>query len=217
MAAAYLIILAIDSGWLTPMRQVTFAVLGATALIGVGLALRHSDRQYASLLPACGVVILFLSVYGGHLYYHLINTTVATGSIIVVCALSLWLCRVFDSQLYALFAVTGSYSAPFLLPGLKKEITDLVIYYSAWSILFCVYSVWVRSRRVYLLALYMALIGFDLIWRTTAGHNWPVAILFQFIQFVIFVGCATFFSVRHGEPMTRDVAVAHAPALLIFY
>ena len=217
LAAAYLIILAIDNGWLTPARQVFLAILGSVSLIIAGLALRNSDRQYASLLPACGIVILFLSIYGAHLYYQLIGTTIAAGSVILVCVTSLWLCRIFDSQLYALFAVVGSYSAPFLLPGLRKEILDIVIYYSAWSVLFCVYSIGVGSRLVYLVALFMAMIGFDLIWRETVSDNWVMAVIFQFIQFVIFVSCATYYSVKHNAPMTKDVALAHAPALLIFY
>jgi hypothetical protein len=37
------------------------------------------------------------------------------------------LCRAFDSDLYALFAVAGSYSAPFLLASASGSITDLVI------------------------------------------------------------------------------------------
>ena len=65
LAAVYLIRLAIDSGMLTPGRQVTLAILGAFALIGLGLGLRRGNREYASLLPAGGIVILFASIYGG--------------------------------------------------------------------------------------------------------------------------------------------------------
>jgi hypothetical protein len=55
----------------------------------------------------------------------------ATAAVIFVCAGSLWLCRAFKSDLYALFAVAGCYSAPFLLSGLRGYVTDLVIYFSA--------------------------------------------------------------------------------------
>jgi len=217
LAAAYVIRLAIESGWLTPSRQIGLAVLGAAALIGTGLALRRHDRRYAGLLPAGGIVILFLSVYGAHLFYNLIGGGTAAAAVILVCLLSLWLCRLFVSDLYALFAVAGSYSAPFLLPGFRGDLSDLVVYFSSWSIVFGVYSIWVGSRRVYLLALYLALIGFDILWRMGGSGEWLGAVVFQTVHLVIFAVTAALFTLRHNAPMDRPTAFAHLPALLIFY
>ncbi|MDH3511893.1 MAG: DUF2339 domain-containing protein, partial [Gammaproteobacteria bacterium] len=42
-------------------------------------------------------------------------------------------------------------------------------------------------------------------------------VVFQFLQLIIFAVCAVFYAARHDEPMTQEVAMAHAPALLIFY
>ncbi len=217
LAAAYLIRLAIDSGWLTPERQIALAVLGGFALIGIGLSLRKSDKNYASLLPAGGLVVLFMSTYGAHLFYHLINTHTATGAVIFICLGALWLGRLFESELYALFAVVGSYSAPFLLPNLTSSVTDLVIYYSAWSLLFSIYAIWVGKRRVYLLASYMALLGFNAIWTLTSATSWIEALVFQAAQFIIFLLAAIIFSIRRNSPMDQNTAIAHLPLLLIFY
>ena len=217
LAVAYLIRLALDSGWLTPERQLGLAVLSGFALIGAGLKLRAVDRQYASLLPAGGLVILFLSIYGAHLYYHFIGVPTATGAVILTCLGALWLGRLFDSELYGLFAVLGSYSAPFLLPTLAGSVTDLVIYFSAWSVLFCVYSIWIGNRRPYLLAAYLALLGFHYLWRHMAPDEWQAAFAFQIIQFAIFLAGAIGFSVRHRRPMSHDEALVHLPLLLIFY
>lgn len=217
LAASYLIRLAIVGGWLTPSRQVGFAVLAGLALIASGLKLKDADREYASLLPAGGIVILFLSIYGAHLYYELISVMVASVAVMVVCAGSLALCREFSSQLYAFFAVIGSYSAPFLLGGETSDITDLVVYYSCWSVVFSVFAVWVGNRGVYLLALYLALVGFDLLWKLGASEAWVAVVVFQFLQLIIFALCAVVYAGRHNEPMTQDMAMAHAPALLIFY
>ncbi len=216
-AAAYLIRLAIDSGWLTPVRQIGLAVIGGLALIIIGAVLRRSDRRYAGLLPAAGIVILYLSVYGAHLYYHFIDATAATALIILVSLGTLWLGRLFDNDLYALFAVAGSYSAPFLLSSLSNSITDLVIYFSAWNLVFCIHAVWIRNRIVYLLALYLALIGFDVIWHVTASEAWVSALVFQLVQFMLFSACAVVYSIREKSPMSTDVAFVHFPALLIFY
>ncbi len=217
LAVAYLIRLALDAGWLTPERQLGLAVISGFSLIGTGLWLRSSDRQYASLLPAGGLVVLFLSIYGAHLYYHLIGMHLAAGAVILTCFFALWLGRLFESELYGLFAVLGSYSAPFLLHTLAGSVTDLVIYFSAWSVLFCVYSIWIGNRRPYLLAAYLALLGFHFLWKLMAPDEWVAAFAFQAIQFLIFIGGAIGFSIRNARPMTRDEAFAHLPLLLIFY
>ncbi|HTT09211.1 MAG TPA: DUF2339 domain-containing protein [Gammaproteobacteria bacterium] len=218
LAASYVIKLALVSGWLTPERQVMLAVLSAFAMIGVGWALRAGDRAYAGLLPAAGVVILFLSVYGAHLYYALIGVPAALSAVLLICILSLWLCHVFQSTLYAFFAVAGTYSAPFLLRSLLLDVSDLAVYYSCWSVVFCWFSIWVGTRSVYLLALYLALIGFDQAWRD-GGHyeQWLIVVVFQAVQFLIFAGTAALYSVRRMAPMNESTATAHLPALLIFY
>jgi len=217
LAAAYLIRLGVDSGWLTPVRQVALASIAGLTLVVAGFVLRGLDRQYAGLLPAAGVAILFLSVYGAHLYYGFIGAKAAAAAVVAICALSLWLCRAFESDLYALFAVAGSYSAPFLLAGLRGSITDLVVYFSAWSAVFSVFAIWHGRRLIYLLALYLALPGFDLVWRQSASPDWVAAFTFQTAQFAIFGIATAVFSIRHDAPLEKGDAFAHLPPLLLFY
>jgi uncharacterized membrane protein len=221
LAVAYLIKLGVDLGWLTPARQIMLAIVTGVTLIGSGIALRAADRHYASLLPAGGVVILFLATYGAHLYYRLIPYPAAIAGIGAICLLSLWLCHLFESELYAFFAVVGSYSAPLLLAGLRAEVSDLAIYYSAWSLLFCAYALWLGQRRIYLTAAYLALLGFDLIWYWQWNHladaDWRGALLFQAIQLAIFAGATALFTLRHQQPLDRDEAIIHLPPLLLFY
>jgi hypothetical protein len=135
----------------------------------------------------------------------------------MTCLGALWLGKIFESELYGLFAVVGSYSAPFLLHALAGSVIDLAIYFSAWSMLFCIYSIWIGNRRAYLLAAYMALIGFNFLWTHMSPGEWVAAFFFQAIQFVIFLGGAVGFSIRHDRPMENDEALGHLPLLLIFY
>jgi len=216
LAAIYLVMLAVDAGWLTPVRQVLLAMLGGLALVGIGLLLRSRDMHYASLLPAAGVVIQFLSLYGAHNYYHLIGTTFATSGIIAVCLLSLWLNRMFLSELYALFAVVGSYTAPLFLGESGYAIADLIVYFACWSALFSVFSIRVAQRNVYILAMYLALVIFDLKWHDSMPDAWLEALLFQTMHFLIFVAAAAVFSARI-EPMSQETALKHIPALVLFY
>ncbi len=217
LAAVYFIRLAVDAGWLTPERQVGLAALCGVGMIWLGLALRKANRHYASLLPAAGIVILFAAVFGAHLYYGFIAAPMATGCVAAICIVTMWLGRVFDNNLYVLFAVVGAYLTPFLLPVWHANLLDLLIYYSAWSLLFCGYGIWLGSRQSYLLAMYLALIGFDLIWRTKAESQWMTTAIYQAMQFLIFACAAAFYSIRRNAPMTKEETWAHAPGLLIFY
>ncbi len=218
LAASYIIKLALASGWLTPQRQLGIAVLCGLTMIVLGLKFRHHDRSYASFLPAGGITILFIATYGAHLYYGLIGQSQALAAVTLICLLSLWLCQLFQSTLYAFFAVAGAYSVPFMMRSLMPEMTDLAIYYTCWSVLFSIFALWVRSRAVYLLALYMAMIGFDLCWHMDSDtRQWVSAALFQAVLLVIFGAAAAIFTVRNNEPLNQDTAVAHLPALLIFY
>jgi len=217
LAMAYLIQLAISEGWLTPARQIVIAMLFGIGLIAAGLLLRKSDRDYASYLPAGGIIVLFLTIYGAHLYYPLITSPAAMGLVMGTCILSLWLCRVFNSDIYAFFAVIGSYSVPFLFPQLRNSTMDLAIYFSAWSAIFTAFSIIVGRRSVLLLALYLALIFFDLIWRMNITTQWVHALLFQCAQLLIFGVGTALFSIRRHAPMERDTAYLYLPALLIFY
>lgn len=217
LAAAYLIRLVYDAGWLTPSRQLGLAVLGGVGLIVAGLRLRRLDSNYASLLPAGGLVVFFLAIYGAHLYYHLIGAGLATTAVICNCLLALWLGRIFGSEVYGLFAVVGSYSAPLLLRALTGSVVDLAIYFTAWSVVFSVYAVAIANRRPYLLAGYMALLAFQLAWEHLARSQWGVAVVFQTLQFLVFLAAAITFSIRHDRPMTQADGIAHLPLLLLFY
>ena len=217
LAAAYLIKLVYDTGWLTPPRQIWLAVLGGAGLVATGLRLRHYDRAYASLLPAGGLVVFFLAIYGAHLHYHLIGAAAAAAAVIANCLFALWLARVFASEIYGLFAVLGSYSAPLLLRALTGSVVDLAIYFSAWSLVFCVYALASARRRPYLVAAYMALLAFQFAWDQLGRPQWVVALVFQALQFGLFLGTAIRFSIRHASPMTQAEAVAHLPLLLLFY
>jgi hypothetical protein len=84
LASAYLIRLAIDADWLTPERQVGLAAMFGMVLIGIGFVLQEKYSRYASLLPACGIVVLFLTNYGAHLYHRIIGPLPATVGVVVI-------------------------------------------------------------------------------------------------------------------------------------
>jgi hypothetical protein len=84
-------------------------------------------------------------------------------------------------------------------------------------VVFSVFAIWHGRRLIYLLALYLALIGFDVIWRGRAPDEWIAALAFQTMQFVIFGVATAVFSVRNDSPLESRSALAHLPPLLLFY
>jgi len=217
LAALYLIRLGIDSGWLTPLRQLGLAAFGGGALIVGGLLLRRLDRQYAAFLPAAGIVVLFATVYGAHLYYGLITGETAVFAVVGIALLALWLGALFESELYGLFAVLGSYTAPLFLPELRGDMGSLVIYFTVWSLAFSFYALMQQRRSVYVLAMYLALIVFSWLFELHLRGQWQGALLFQSLQFAIFLAAAALFALRSATPMSKSDAWLHFPALLLFY
>ncbi len=217
LAASYLVRLAIDSGWLTPERQIGIAAVAGIGMIVGGLLLRGSGARYASLLSSAGIVVCFFTIYSAHLLFGFIGSSLATSLIGALCLLALWLGQVFDTKAYAFIAVLGAYSTPFLVQTESPSIIQLVQYYSAWSVLFCTYSIWVGGRHAYLVASVLALVGFDLIWRESFIDSWKVAVYYQASQFLLFTATTALYSVKHRSPLSRIMALVHAPSLFFFY
>jgi uncharacterized membrane protein len=217
LAAAYLIRLAIDSGFLTPERQVAMAGTFGVGLIVTGLLMRDSFRRYGSLLPAGGVAVLFLTVYGAHLYHKLITAPTAAVGVIAICLIALALREFYKNELYTFFAVIGSYTGPYLLHILAARPLDLIIYFGAWDLLFCIYAIRARWRTVYLLSAYLAFIVFDATWRSGARADWIPAATFQAVQFLLFLAATVWYSVAHRKPLEEHESVLHLPPLLFFY
>jgi Predicted membrane protein (DUF2339) len=218
LATAYLIRLAIDAGWLTPARQVGLAAIVGLALILAGFALVTKYPHYASLFPAAGIVVLFLANYGAHLYHGLIGPLPALAGVMGISVAALALGHIFKGPFYALFAVVGSYTGPLLLPHMRAaDPVDLMIYFSAWSVLFCWYATVAKQRQVYLLAAYLSFLSFDIVWRAGGGVHWNIAVIFQFIQLILFTVAAATYSVKNRAPLEQASARWHLPLLLLFY
>lgn len=218
LATAYLIRLAIDAGWLTPARQVGLAAIIGFALILAGFALVSKYPHYASLLPAAGFVVLFLANYGAHLYHGLIGPVAAIAGVIAISVAALALGHIFKGPFYTLFAVVGSYTGPLLLPHMRAaDPVDLMIYFSAWSVLFCWYATIAKQRQVYLLSAYLSFLSFDIVWRAGGSLHWHIAVLFQFMQLILFTVGAAMYSVKNRAPLERASAQWHLPLLLLFY
>jgi uncharacterized membrane protein len=217
LAAVYFLKLVYEVGWLTPERQIILATLAGLALIAGGLFFARIDRAYAAYLPALGLIILYLAAYTAHLYYHLWSGQAAISAVSAVTLIGIWLGRRFDQSVYAVLAATGVYLSPLLMQAAPNQLIDVVIFYSAWSLLFSFCALIEGRRIVYMLPMFFALIGFDLIWRSAGEVNWLLAVVYQLVQFAVFASTAAAFSVVHRRPLGETEGLAHGFALIYFY
>ena len=217
LAAGYFVKLVYDAGWLTPARQVGLAALAGIGLIGGGLAFARVDRSYAAHLPAVGTVVLYLAVFSGHVFYGFFGLMTALAAVAAITLTAIWLGRRLGNSAYSLLAATGTYLTPLLIDAARADIIDLVVYFSAWGLLFSFVALQEGRRTTYLAALYFALFGFDIAFRMTDESAWALAAGYQLLQFAVFSATSVAFTVRHARPMTSGEAGAHGLALFYFY
>jgi len=217
LAAVYFLKLVYDVGWLTPERQLILAALAGLALIAAGLMVARVDREYAAYLPAVGLIVLYLTAYAAHLFYHLWASQPAIAAVSAITVAGIWLGRRFDRSAYAILAAAGVYLSPILMQAAPNRLLDVVIFYTAWSLLFSFCALSEGRRITYMLPMLFALIGFDLVWRTAGDASWLLAVIYQLIQLAVFASTAAAFSIVHKRPLNDIEGAAHGLAMLLFY
>jgi uncharacterized membrane protein len=123
LAAIYFLKLVYDVGWLTPDRQLLLAGIAGFTLIGLGLFLARIDRSYAAYLPAVGLIVLYLTVYAAHLYYHLWSSQAAIAATSAATVLGIWLGRRFNQSVYVVLAIS-LYVGGWLYQSLVRRMAD---------------------------------------------------------------------------------------------
>ncbi len=213
-AAAFIIKLSIDSGWLTPVRQIGLAVLLGIGLIGAGFALLDSDREYSSLLPGAGIIVLYLTVFAAHRLYSLITFEDAISLISLVSGACIWLYTRIREDWYPVTAAAGSYCAPVVL-SLGSTSTFTVYYFLLCSTAFSVISIWVRSRTLTLVAAYLSIMmtAFAGLYLRQDGLTAGMLAL----NFLVFAMGAYLYTRQSMKPLTETESASFLPLLLFFY
>ena len=214
LAAGFIIKLSIESGWLTPARQVGLAVLFGLSLIGSGLALWHTDREYASLLPAAGVIVLYSAIFAAHRFYFLISFEIALALISVTSGICILLYLKFKYQLYALTAAIGAYTTPILF-GFNTTSVFTLYYFIFCSLAFSTISIWIQSRTLTLISAYLAILFTAMIGDHLYFHQYFIVAALA-INFIIF-SLGTYFYSKQIQSLTKNEAWSFFPILMIFY
>lgn len=214
LAAGFIIKLSLDSGWLTPLRQVGLASLLGLGLIVAGIALSGADSEYAGYLPAAGIIVLYASVFAAHRFYSLIPFESAISLTTMVSALCVWLYTRLNEDVYPVTAAVGSYLAPVVL-SLGASAVFSLYYFLLASIAFALISIWVRSRILTIAAAYLAVMMTA--FTGLALHEDGLIVAMLALNFVVFSGGIYLYTRHNGTPLTEKESVGLLPVMLFFY
>lgn len=214
LAAGFMIKLSIESGWLTPARQIGIAVLFGLGLIEFGMRFLDLDKEYTSLLPGCGIIILYLSAFAAHRLHYLISFELAIIMFGVISLLCMYLYLKIKHDIYPLTAAVGAYLAPVFL-GLNVNAFFSLYYFVICSVTFSLLSIWVHSRLLIMISAYFAIlltayIGIDL------QQDKIIAIVLG-LHFLIFSMGTCCYTLYTRQPLSEKESWSFFPILLIFY
>lgn len=214
LAAGLIIKLSIESGWLTVDRQLGLPILFGLALIGAGLALLKTDRNYASLLPAAGLIIFYITAFSAHRFYFLISFQTTIALTAVITGLSIWFYIKIKHDIYAVIAALIAYIGPSLLHHNGNLI--FILYFSIiCSLTFSTFSIWIQSRTLTVISAYLAIldtafIGFNL------GQNILISVVLGLHFFIFSMGTYFHTQLTHHN-LTEKESWSFFPVLLVFY
>jgi hypothetical protein len=219
VAAGYFLRLAIESGWLTPLRQVLLAGVFGFTLIVTGLRLHRLDKGYGAILAAGGNTVLFLAVIFAHVFYRLIGAETCMALLLATSALSLYLFSILNHSFFIVTAIVGSYSAPHLLSHNFYGQVFSLGYLLVLDVLFCVLAIKSQVRRIIPIAAYFALFGVQIVssWGAEDTISKSTWIVFDTLQFTIFTAATFWYSVSLRAPLSRLESWFLAPIPVIFY
>lgn len=224
LAGAFFIKLSIESGWLTPLRQVCIAALTGSGFVIAGFMLRERDLKYASYLPGTGIAILFLTTYALRFVYRFEFATVEVVSAlsIAVALYCLVLYRYFRSDFFPVVAAFGTYMVPLLLGGYRYSPVAISLFYLLWSFLFSTMASILQTRTLSLVSAYFGIGTFSIIMQESrfgdhaayAGMMLPFVQLAQLLIFGSGLGMLALYS---GSSLTRSSALNFVPIIIWFY
>ncbi len=159
LAAAFLLSVALERGWLTPLVRLAGGLAIGATLMGLGVGLRRRSDGFATTLLTTGAVITYLMLWAGYEAYGLIGSWVAGGGmLLVVVGLFVEVFRSNDVALSVL-ATLGGFATPFLLAIAGESLTDaagvsvpLVAYLGVFVVLTAVVHAVVGWRLLQLFA-----------------------------------------------------------------
>ena len=128
LAAAYLLKLSFERGWVSPLARCLMGMAGGIAVAVVGARLHVRYRQYGAALIGCGAAILYLSVWAASNLYALVAPWPAIGGLVVVSLGLAWVAARLDVEALGAAAAMGAFFAPVTIETDARQPDLLLVY-----------------------------------------------------------------------------------------
>lgn len=218
LAGVFFIKITIDSGWLTPMRQVTVAAGAGFAFFLIPQLFPKAEREYGSLLAGAGATILHLTWFGAYFYHSILGANAALICATLVGIFSLSANFGKANAFYVLIAMSGTYFSAPIVGYNAGELGVLSIFLIIWNISFSVLSLIIKRRDIMFIASYYAVFTVLLLSTKAIGYEQYFDLLvLNLVQFVIFASAMLYYSVFNKSALTSDESLAVLALLLLFY
>jgi hypothetical protein len=217
LASLLLIQFTIESGWLTPFRQLILAGLFGSSLIAIPFFTQFEDKKYISQMPAMGVIVLNLVIYGAVFYHEMMGPFVGLICLSGVSLLSLWLLSKIEEDLYAALSIIGTYLGALFLSDAFEKITMLGTFLLVWDVTFVLYAINLKRRQMIAITGYLALGLVGFLGLTARPSELYQVIVLQFFQFFIFAKGTSLYSTLNKQILTAKEAWRFFPIIIFFY
>lgn len=203
LAAAYLVKLSFERGWIGPGLRVVLGVLFGVSLLGAGEWLRKSSDYVAKGLSAAGIAALFISFFAATTLYQLIPPAVGFALLALTTATAVAL-SLRQGYIVAVVGLLGG----FLTPALAASATQSSSLLFAYLLLLEVGLLVVARKRSWSSLSVLTLIG-GLFWVFTRLSGQPSTTDSVAIGFFL---CVTTFLFVAGLQRLRLDAPSNTPA-----
>lgn len=205
---------AFDSGLIGETGRVAIGILFGIIMVGVGQKLRSKYLNYSDILIACGVGILYLSIYASYGFYHLVLPAVALLLMALITGFALFLAVIDGSMGLALFATLGGFATPVLLSTGENHLVGLSLYMIILDLgVFgtAFYRKWLRLNVIAFIGTVSLFMGWMGTYYTEA--QLPITLIFASIFFGLFLATSVLHHLLRKEATTLwDLALITATA-----
>ena len=209
---------AFDNDWIGPKGRVAIGLLFGIVTVGIGQKLRAKYLNYSDILVACGVGILYLSIYASYGFYHLIDPAAALILMALVTAFALLVAVVDSSIALAIFAILGGFMTPVVLSTGENHLIGLSTYMIILDIgVFgaAIYKKWLRLNVLAFVGTLFLFEGWMSSYYTEAQLG--LTLMFGSIFFGLFLCTSVLHHLLRKEPTTLlDLALITANAAWYF-
>lgn len=214
LVSFFMLRFAVDTGWLSPVKQVFIGSLMGILLIGAGFFYKDLDNEYIRYLPSGGIALLFLAAFGSSNFYHFLPHNSAFLLIGILGVGCLLMYQEFKHQIYLIVAAAGSYIIPLYVAN-ESNLTLANLYFLIITAIFAGVAFWLNLRPVFLLAGYLAL---PISTIAEYNDNSPgQKVFFVSAHFLILSAGFALVSLRNKQLLTKIEMLAIGPLIVLYY